>query len=72
MSEAFHRMKTFIPVNLRKKESPSGSDDLFAWCLRFLLILALTGLIIRSHGCHPGGHEEDIDDELVYREYSDG
>lgn len=65
-------MKTFIPANLRKEKSSSDSDALFAWCLRFLLILTLTGLIIRGHGCHPGGHEEDIDDELVHREYSGG
>ncbi len=39
------------------------------WLVRLFLVGALTGLIIRGHGCHPGGHEDDIDDELVHREY---
>lgn len=42
------------------------------WLIRLLLAGALTGLIIRGHGCHPGGHDDEIDDELVHREHPSG
>lgn len=60
----------YTPTEIRQTTLPFfGFADPFGWCLGFLLILAMTLLIIRGHGCHPGGHEEDIDDELVHREY---
>lgn len=54
-----------------ERRCPAPSDlhlKWFDWLVRFFLVWALTGLIIRGHGCHPGGHEDDIDDELVHRE----
>lgn len=39
------------------------------WLVRLLLFLALTFLIIRGHGCHPGGHEDEIDEELVHKKF---
>jgi|GEM_PF-1040922 len=39
------------------------------WLALWILALTVTGLIIFGHGCHPGGHDNDIDDELVYRNH---
>jgi hypothetical protein len=40
------------------------------WPALMILALTATGLIILGHGCHPGGHDNDIDDELVYRNHA--
>lgn len=40
------------------------------WPALLILALTATGLIILGHGCHPGGHDTDIDDELVYRNHA--
>ncbi len=42
------------------------------WLTRLILALTAAGLIVIGHGCHPGGHDNDIDDELVYRNHSGG
>jgi len=54
---------------LGQPEQDLHPPSLEAWkCLsRFVLWIFVLVMIAQAHGCHPGGHDETVDDELIHQ-----
>ncbi len=60
-----HLPPILIPGELERDLYPP-SLEAWKWLSRFVLWIFLLVLIARAHGCHPGGHDETVDDELIH------